>query len=80
MEPMLKVAEREPVRGKQQAVDPLQWFQAAQVEFIEAAGRFGLDPDAKRRVAEARQKMRSAAEQISKDAGLMSQGRGRSHR
>ena len=73
VEPMRKVAEREPVQRKQQAVDPIQQFQAAQVEFIKAAGRFGLDPDAKRRVAEARRKMRSAAEEISKDAGLMRQ-------
>ena len=73
VEPMRKVAEREPVQRKQQAVDPIQQFQAAQVEFIKAAGRFGLDPDAKRRVAEARRKMRSAAEEISKDAGLIRQ-------
>ena len=76
VEPMRKVAEREPVQRNQQAVDPIQRFQAAQVEFIKAAGRFGLDPDAKQRVAEAGQQMRSAAEEISKDAGLMRQAEG----
>jgi hypothetical protein len=43
----------------------------AQREFIKVAGRFDLDPDAKLRAAEARQQMSSAAEEISKDAGLM---------
>ena len=45
----------------------------AQRQFIIAATRFGLDTDAKLRASEARQQMKSAAEEISKDAGLMRQ-------
>ena len=41
-----------------------------------ARERFGLDPDAKLRVGVARQRMSSAAEEISKDAGLMRQAEG----
>ena len=43
----------------------------AQHEFIKVAGRFGLDSDAKLGVAEARKQMSSAAEEISKNVGLM---------
>ena len=72
-EPMRKATEREPVQGKQAAFGPIQRFKVAQLEFIKAAGRFGLDSDASLSVAEARQQMSSAAQQISKDAGLMQQ-------
>jgi hypothetical protein len=70
---MRKATEREPVQGKQAAFGPIQRFKVAQLEFIKAAGRFGLDSDASLSVAEARQQMSSAAQQISKDAGLMQQ-------
>jgi Ti-type conjugative transfer relaxase TraA len=73
VEPMRKAAEREPGREKEQGGDAIQRFIVAQREFIKVAGRFGLDPDAKLRVAEARQQMSSAGEEISKDAGLMRQ-------
>jgi len=49
----------------------IQRFKEARRRFITAAGRFGLDHDAKRRAAEARHQMTSAAEEISKDAGLL---------
>jgi Ti-type conjugative transfer relaxase TraA len=73
VERMRKATESEPGRGKEQALDPIQRFKAAQREFITAAERFGLDPDAKLRVAEARQQMSSAAEEIAKNVGLMRQ-------
>jgi hypothetical protein len=44
----------------------IQRFKEARRRFITGAGRFGLDHDAKRRAAEARHQMTSAAEEISK--------------
>jgi hypothetical protein len=73
VEQMRKTTEREPSQGKEQALDPIQRFKAAQCEFIKVAGRFDLDPEAKLRAGEARQRMSVAAEEISKDAGLMRQ-------
>jgi Ti-type conjugative transfer relaxase TraA len=74
VEPMGKATPRE-CRGKEQALDAIERFKVAEREFIKAAERFGLDPDAKLRVAEARQRMISAAEEISKDADLMRQAK-----
>ena len=39
------------------------------------AGRFDLDPEAKVRTVELRQEMKSAAEEISRNAGLMNEAR-----
>jgi hypothetical protein len=66
VEPTRKATELEPARGKEQALDLIQRLKVAQREFIRVSGRF--DPDAKPRAAEARQQMRSAAEEISKNA------------
>jgi Ti-type conjugative transfer relaxase TraA len=51
--------------------DPVERFRQAQQEFIKAAGRFDLSPEAKARAAELRRDMKSAAREISKNAGLM---------
>jgi hypothetical protein len=75
VEPMRKATPREPGRGEEQALDAIERFKVAEREFIKAAERFGLDPDAKSRVAEARQRMSSAAEEISKDGDLMRQAK-----
>jgi hypothetical protein len=42
-----------------------------QQEFIRAAGRFDLNPEAKARAAELRREMKSAAGEISKNTHLM---------
>ena len=68
-EPIRKATEAG--RGEEQAVDAIERFKVAQRQFIKVAGRFDLDPDEKLRAAEARRQMSSAAEEISKDAGLM---------
>jgi hypothetical protein len=51
--------------------DPVERFRKAQQEFINVAGRFDLTPEAKARGAELRREMKSAAGEISKNAGLM---------
>jgi hypothetical protein len=57
---MRKATERDPGRGKEQALDPIQRFKVAQRQFVIAAGRFDLDRYANLRVAEARRQMSSA--------------------
>jgi hypothetical protein len=71
VEQLRKAPEREPAQGMEQTLDPIQRFKVAQRDFIGAAGRFDLDPDAKLRASEARQQMKSAAEEISKNASMM---------
>jgi hypothetical protein len=75
VEPMRQATPHEPGRGEDQAFDAIERFKVAECEFIKAAERFGLDPDAKLRVAEARQRMSWAAEEISKDGDLMRQAK-----
>jgi Ti-type conjugative transfer relaxase TraA len=51
--------------------DPVERFRKAQQEFIRAAGRFDLSPQAKARATELRRDMKSAAGEISKSTSLM---------
>jgi Ti-type conjugative transfer relaxase TraA len=66
-----KPTEQEPSPKKEPDVAPIEHFKQAQREFIKVAGKFDLDRDAKVRGAQLRQAMKSAAEEISRSAGLM---------
>jgi Ti-type conjugative transfer relaxase TraA len=70
-DPAHKPTEREPRQEKEPDLAPIERFKQTQREFIKVAGRFDLDPDAKARGVELQQEMKSAAEEISKSAGLM---------
>jgi hypothetical protein len=64
-----KPTEEEP--EKERDVAPIERFKKAQREFVTVAGKFDHDPEVKARGAELRQEMKSAAEEISRGAGLM---------
>jgi hypothetical protein len=66
-----KPTEQESCQKRELDIAPIERFKQAQREFIKVAGKFDLDPDAKARRAELRKEMKSAAEEISRIAGLM---------
>ncbi|HTQ09548.1 MAG TPA: Ti-type conjugative transfer relaxase TraA [Fimbriimonadaceae bacterium] len=70
-EPRRTLNEREAGRGREPGQSPIERFKQAQGEFIKVAGRFDLDPEAKQSTSKLREEMKSAAQEISKDANLM---------
>jgi hypothetical protein len=66
-----RLNEREAGSGTKPGASPIERFKHAQRDFINVAGRFDLDAEAKARAADLRQQMTSVAQEISKDVNLI---------